>query len=60
MKKMIELVLAAGCGVTSIINVLWTVLLWMRSADQAGIISVVRTDEDGDVTVRYPFLSREK
>jgi hypothetical protein len=57
---MIELVLAAGCGVTSIINVLWTVLLWMRSADQAGIISVVRTDEDGDVTVRYPFLSREK
>jgi hypothetical protein len=57
---MIELVLAAGCGVTSIINVLWTVLLWMRYADQAGIISVVRTDEDGDVTVRYPFLSREK
>ncbi|MDX8549351.1 hypothetical protein KHC33_02145 [Methanospirillum sp. J.3.6.1-F.2.7.3] len=57
---MIELVLAAGCGVTSIINVLCTVLLWMRSADQAGIISVVRTDEDGDVTVRYPFLSREK
>ncbi|MGV8108577.1 hypothetical protein [Methanospirillum sp.] len=56
---MIELVLAAGCGVTSIINVLWTVLLWMRYADQAGIISVVRTDEDGDVTVRYPFLSRE-
>lgn len=57
---MIELVLAAGCGVTSIINVLWTVLLWMRYADQAGIISVVRTDEDGDVTVRYPFLSRKK
>jgi len=57
---MIELVLAAGCGVTSIINVLWTVLLWMRSADQAGIISVVRTDEDGNVTVRYPFLSRGK
>jgi len=57
---MIELVLAAGCGVTSIINVLWTVLLWMRYADQAGIISVVRTDEDGDVTVRYPFLSRGK
>ena len=57
---MIELVLAAGCGVTSIINVLWTFLLWMRYADQAGIISVVRTDEDGDVTVRYPFLSREK
>jgi len=57
---MIELVLAAGCGVTSIINVLCTVLLWMRYADQAGIISVVRTDEDGNVTVRYPFLSREK
>ncbi|NLW77094.1 MAG: hypothetical protein GXY18_11825 [Methanomicrobiales archaeon] len=57
---MIELVLAAGCGVTSIINVLCTVLLWMRYADQAGIISVVRTDEDGDVTVRYPFLSRGK
>lgn len=57
---MIELVLAAGCGVTSIINVLWTVLLWMRYADQAGIISVVRTDEDGNVTVRYPLLSRGK
>ena len=57
---MIELVLAAGCWVTSIINVLCTVLLWMRYSDQAGIISLVRTDEDGNVTVRYPFLSRGK
>ena len=57
---MIELVLAAGCGVMSLINILCTVMLWMRYADQAGIISVVRTDEDGNVTVRYPFLAREK
>ncbi|MCA1916058.1 hypothetical protein [Methanospirillum hungatei] len=55
---MIELVLAAGCGVTSIINVLCTVLIWMKWADQTGIVSVVRTDEDGNVTVRYPFLFR--
>jgi len=57
---MIELVLAAGCGVTSIINILCMVLLWMKCADQAGIISLVSTDEEGNVTVRYPFLSREK
>lgn len=57
---MIELVLAAECAIISIINVLCTVLLWMKCADQAGIISLVRTDEDGNVTVRYPFLSRGK
>lgn len=55
---MIELVLAAGCGVTSIINILCMVLLWMKCADQAGIISLVSTDEEGNVTVRYPFLFR--
>jgi len=55
---MIELVLAAGCIVISLINVLCTVLLWMKCIDQAGIVSLVRNDEDGNVTVRYPFLSR--
>ena len=55
---MIELVLAAGCGVMSLINILCTVLLWMKCADQAGIISLVSTDEDGNVTVRYPVLFR--
>ncbi|HOJ97208.1 MAG TPA: hypothetical protein PK024_10290 [Methanospirillum sp.] len=57
---MIELVLAAGCGIISLINGVCTILIWVRCADQAGIVSLVRSDEEGNVTVRYPFLCRGK
>ena|GEM_PF-1558664 len=56
---MIELIIAGVFAAVSVINALGAIALWLRYADRTGIVSLIRTDEEGNVTVQYPFLSGE-